>query len=560
MVLPRLLSRSGFCGVLLLAGLALSAHAEAGSGSLLVSGGTIHTGVPERPQVEALLVRDGKIVFAGDLDEAQARGPDAVAIDLGGNFAYPGFVDAHAHLAGIGLSTMVVDLVGAGSVQALQERLRAWSSKHPDGPIQGRGWIETHWPEQRFPTRADLDAVVADRPVYLGRADGHAAVVNSMALALAGIDRNTLDPEGGRIERDASGEATGMLIDAAQDLVGAKLPEPTPQQRREAIRAAAGLYASRGWTGIGDMAMDWRDAALIEELASRGELPIRVDGFLGQSDAGQVLATGPTRDASGLFNLRGIKLFMDGALGSRGAALFAPYADQSQHTGLLLIPEQGLAELLPRARKAGVQIVVHAIGDRGNRLVLDAFEQAFADDPAALADARWRVEHAQVLTQEDIPRFARLGVIASMQPSHAIGDLHFAPARLGQERLVGAYAWRSLLDSGAVIAAGSDAPVEKGDPLIEFYAAFHRHDLEGYAGPDWQPGQAVSREEALRMLTWGPAYAVAREREQGTLEAGKRADISVFSVDLMNAEPRTIPMAHAVMTIVDGKVVYHSGE
>lgn len=559
MAYPVWLSRSRLRGILLLAGLSLSMQVVAADDVLLISGGPIHTGVAERPQVEALLVRDGRIVFAGDLQEAKAQGSDAVHVDLGGNFAYPGFVDAHAHLASIGLSTLVLDLVGTGSVKELQERLRAWSTEHLEGPIEGRGWIETHWPEKRFPTRADLDAVVPDRPVYLVRADGHAAVANSAALALAGIDRATQDPDGGLIERDASGEATGMLIDTAQGLVGAKLPEPTLQQRREAIHAAAELYASRGWTGLADMAMDWQDVALVEELASRGELPIRVDGFLRQSDAEQVIATGTTEDASGLFHLRGIKLFMDGALGSRGAALFAPYADQPHNTGLLLISEQELEDLLPRAREAGVQIVVHAIGDRGNRLVLDAFEQTYADAPAALADARWRVEHAQVLSREDIPRFAGLGVIASMQPSHAIGDLHFAPARLGPDRLEGAYAWRSLLDSGAVIAAGSDAPVEKGDPLIEFYAAFHRHDLDGYAGADWHPGEAVTREEALRMLTWGPAYGVGREDQQGTLEVGKRADLSVFSVDLMNAEPRQIPSGHAVMTIVDGKVVYRGG-
>lgn len=533
---------------------------RAGDKPLLIHGGVIYTGVKHQPKVEAVLVRDGKVAFAGDLNEARSRAGHHASIDLKGAVAYPGFVDAHAHLAYLGLSARSLELSGASSLQDTQQRLRQWAKTHPSGAITGFGWIETHWPEKRFPTRADLDVVEPRRPVLLTRADGHAAVANSTALALARIDRDTPDPAGGRIERDDSGEATGLLIDLAQELVQARLPSPSPPERRAALKAAAELYAARGWTGMHDMGMDWQDVALLEDLAAQEELPIRVDSYIRQADAERIFASGQRTDPTGLVRLRGIKLLMDGALGSRGAALFEPYADAPSNAGLLLISATELNKLLRRARRARLQVAIHAIGDRGNRLALDAFERTFSDAPAQARDARWRVEHAQILAPADIPRFARIGAIASMQPSHAISDLHFAPARLGPDRLVGAYAWRSLLNSGAVIAAGSDAPVEKGDPLIEFYAAIDRHDLEGFSGPDWQPGQAVGRHDALRMLTWGPAYAVARDDVLGTLEVGKCADISVFSIDLLSAAPRDIPKAHAVMTIVDGRVVYRANE
>jgi predicted amidohydrolase YtcJ len=254
-------------------------------------------------------------------------------------------------------------------------------------------------------------------------------------------------------------------------------------------------------------------------------------------------------------NVRGVKLYMDGALGSRGAALLQPYSDAAGN-GLLVTPVETIREFLNRARQRGVQVATHAIGDRGNRLVLDAYRDTFGEDRDGLRRARWRIEHAQVISPQDLPRFSQMGVIASMQPSHAISDLYFAPARLGPSRLAGAYAWKSLLNSGAIIAGGSDAPVEKGDPLIEFYAAAYRHDLQGAAGADWNPSEAVSREEALRMLTWGPAFAAFQEQERGTIEVGKRADVSCFSVDLMQAEFSAIPTAQAVLTISDGRITH----
>ncbi len=536
------------------------AAALAGCGSrtsqdLIVHGGPIYTGVAAQPRVEALRIRSGRIAFAGALDEARSGGAGAREIDLAGAAAFPGFTDAHVHLSGVGMTAMRLDLTGVASLAALQESLRAYAAAHPDGAIVGRGWIETHWPERRFPGRADLDVMVGDRPVFLERIDGHAAVVNSAALALAGIDNGTPDPAGGRIERDAGGAATGMLIDNAASLVEQALPAPTPEMVRDALRQAARLYASRGWVGICNMSTGADEVDMFQALEAADELPLRADLYL-EPDAADIARAYSPVDSAAKVRIRGVKLYMDGALGSRGAALLAPYSDMPSTSGLLVTPLDELRDQLRRGREGGYQIATHAIGDRGNRLVLDAYREVFADAPTALAAARWRIEHAQVIAPEDIPRFAELGVIASMQPSHAISDLHFAPARLGAARLAGAYAWRDLLQSGAVIAAGSDAPVEKGDPLIEFYAAAHRHDLSGYAGPGWHIEQAVTRAEALRMLSWAPAFAVSDEGDRGTLEVGKRADVSAFSVDLMEAEPAEIPAAQAVLTISGGAVTH----
>jgi predicted amidohydrolase YtcJ len=523
---------------------------------LLIFGGPIYTGVAPGAKVEALAVKDGKVAFAGGLDQARRAAPGATAVDLKGSAAYPGFVDAHAHLAGIGFREMTLNLEDTPSAEALVEKLKAWAAANPGSdPISGRGWIETHWPEKRFPNRADLDRAVPDRPVVLGRADGHAVVANSKMLALAGIGRDTAPPAGGQILKDSAGEPTGMLIDNAMSLVRSKLPPPSAEAKREAVKRGVDLYASRGWTALHNMGASVEEVANQEALAGAGAMPVRIDNYMSPAEAAGVLKSGPSQGPSGLVRVRGVKLYMDGALGSRGAALLAPYAD-AEGTGLLVTPVATIEKVLGQARGSGAQIAIHAIGDRGNRLVLDAYEKAFAGDPAALKAARWRVEHAQILAPDDLPRFSKLGVIASMQPSHAIGDLYFAPARLGPNRLKGAYAWESLLKSGAHVAAGSDAPVEKGDPLVEFYAAAYRHDLKGFAGPDWGLDEAVTREQALAMLTKGPAYAGSRENELGVLAVGRPADISAFSVDLMTAPFPEIAKAKAVVTVVGGRVVY----
>jgi predicted amidohydrolase YtcJ len=532
--------------------LASTSLAPALAGDILIHGGPIHTGVAAAPTAQAVLVRDDRIAFVGDLAAARAKAAkDARDIDLKGAAAFPGFVDAHAHLTGIGLRELTLNLDQIDSVEALVAAVKAYAATHPDGPIFGRGWIETHWPEKRFPNRADLDRAAPGRVIVLERADGHASVASTAALAKAGVTRDTAAPAGGQILKGSDGAPDGMLIDHAQNLIAAVIPPPTEALKRHALETAGVLYASRGWTGLGNMSVEAPDLAILTSLAAAKRFSLRVDNYMDPSGAAEVLAKGPFADSTGLIRVRGIKLYMDGALGSRGAALLEPYSD-AEGLGLQLTPrDKGLA-LMKQAKAVGAQVAMHAIGDRGNRMTLDWFEQSLGGDTTA----RWRIEHSQIVADTDVPRFAKLGVIASMQPSHAIGDLYFAPARLGKDRLHEGYRWKDFLDSGAVIAAGSDAPVEVGDPRIEFYAAVYRHSLSGFANADWHLDEAVSRDQALRMLTWAPAYAAFAEKDRGTLEAGKKADVTVFSKDLMTIAPPEILKVDTVLTVVDGKVVF----
>ncbi len=538
--------------ILIAALLAATPFSAARAGDLLIHGGPIHTGVEATPTAEAVLVRDDRILFVGPLAAAKAKAAKGVRdLDLKGAAAYPGFVDAHAHLTGIGLRELTLNLDQTSSLADLVATVKAYAAAHPDGPIFGRGWIETHWPEKRFPTKADLDAAAPGRIVVLERSDGHASVASSAALAKAGVTGATADPAGGKILKDADGAPDGMLIDHAQALVASVIPPPGAALKREALRKAGALYASRGWTGLANMSVTADDLALLRDEAAKGSFHIRVDNYMDPSGAAEVLAKGPQVDPTGLIRVRGIKLYMDGALGSRGAALLEPYSD-AEGLGLQLTPQDKGLALMKQAKAVGAQVAMHAIGDRGNRMTLDWFEQSLAGDTTA----RWRIEHAQIVADTDVPRFAKLGVIASMQPSHAIGDLYFAPARLGQARLHEGYRWKDFLTAGVVVAAGSDAPVEVGDPRIEFYAAVYRHSLTGFANADWHLEEAVTRAQALKMLTLAPAYAVFRDRELGTLEAGKKADLTAFDQDLMTVEPKAILTARPVLTVVDGKVVF----
>jgi predicted amidohydrolase YtcJ len=537
----------------------------AGGDDFLMFGGPIFgeaaaiqpDGSADLTPVQALVVRDGKVVFAGDLDGAETLGRGLPRIDLAGAAAYPGFIDSHVHLTGVGLREMTLNLDQVQSVAGLAEALKAWNATHPGSePLVGRGWIETHWPEKRFPNRADLDAVVKDRAVALGRSDGHAMVLNSAALALAEITRDTPDPVGGRIERDAAGEATGMLIDTAQDLIGPKLPKLDAVRHREALSRAVNHYASLGWTGAVNMSTSTADLAVLEALAAEGRLPITVDVFMTPEDAGEVLKRGPYSDPTGMVRVRGVKLYMDGSLGSRGALLLKPYSDQPAGSGLQIAQHDETIAMLKQALKVRADVAFHAIGDKGNRQALDWFEEVLKTDPEGAKAVHWRIEHSQILDPADIPRFGRLGIVASMQPSHAIGDFYFAPARLGTDRLHGAYAWRGLTDSGALVVGGTDAPVEVGDPRIEYYAATVRKDLKGFSAPDWQPQQALSRTQALALFTANPAKADYRPAGWGTLTVGAPANITVFSRDILTAPAEEIMAAKPVLTVVRGKVVF----
>jgi len=505
---------------------------------------------------EALVVRDGKVAFVGDLAAARQQARGLPQYDLKGAAAYPGLVDSHVHLTGVGLREMTLNLDQVRSAADLTRALASHAAAHPGrDPIVGRGWIETHWPEKRFPDRSDLDAAVADRPVVLERADGHAVVLNTAALALAGITKDTPDPSGGRIERGPDGQATGLLIDTAAALIERKLPPLSLARRREALTIAVNLYAARGWTGASNMSTSAEDVAILFDLARKGQLPITVDVFMVPEDAGEVLRRGPYADPTGRVRVRGVKLYMDGALGSRGALLLKPYSDQPSGSGLQIAEHDQTLAILKQALKVRADIALHAIGDRGNRLALDWFEEVLAADPAAARAVHWRIEHSQIIDPADIPRFARLGVVASMQPSHAIGDLYFAPARLGQDRLAGAYAWRSLTDSGALVIGGSDAPVEVGDPRIEYYAATVRKDLKGASGPDWGPQEALSRLQALDLFTVNAAVADHRPAGWGRLSPGSPANITVLSKEILTAPDQDLLEAETVMTVVAGKVV-----
>ncbi len=558
-----LVTGRGVWGAALVLALLPAVALAAEPADLVFRGGPIHTANDAQPAAEAVAVDGGRIVYVGPSAGAQAFvGRGTRVIELRGASLYPGFTDAHAHLRGIGERELTLNLEGTPSLAALVEAVRKRvATAAPGAVISGRGWIETRWPEGRFPTAADLDAVSPNNPVLLERADGHATVVNSAALRAAGITAATAAPSGGEILKDAAGQPTGMLIDNAANLVAKLQTAPSEAERLRAYQSGFRVYSAYGWTGVHNMSVEPADVPLMERMAGRGQAPVRVYNALTPDGLQPLLRDGPRASTNGRITTRAVKFYVDGALGSRGAALFEPYSDRPDTRGLVTLAHDEALPLFERALERGIQITTHAIGDRGNSLVLDWYGEAMRNTPPAeraVLEPRFRIEHAQVVRAADIPRFAELDVIASMQPSHAIGDLHFAPARLGQARLDGAYAWRTLLDAGAVVVGGSDAPVERGDPLIEFYAAVARRDLSGFTGPGWHPEEALERQAALKLFTAWPAYARFAEAELGTIEVGKTADLSVFSVDLMTAPVADIPKGKALMTVVDGRVEFRA--
>ena len=524
--------------------------------STVYHGGVIYTGNPDQPVAGIVMVdTGGRILDVVGYLEAETYDLPASAerIDLGGAFMFPGFVDSHAHLSGIGERELSLDLADTASIAELVTRIGAEVQNMPAGRVVvGRGWIETGWPEGRMPTAADLDAVSLDHPVILARADGHAMVVNSAALKASGITAETADPDGGRVERDGAGNATGILIDAAMGLVAPLIAEPTEADLIAKLTTGAEVYARRGWTGLHNMSVSAAEARLMERLDLEGRLPIRVHNGLDPQAFDIAAARAHGTDT---VTNRAVKLYMDGALGSRGAQLIAPYADRPGERGLSLTSDAELRDYMDSAAEANVQLAIHAIGDLANRRVLEACEET-----GLCEGHRWRIEHAQIIAPQDLSRLSANDLIASMQPSHAIGDLFFAPDRLGLDRLEGAYAWADLLAEGTVIAGGSDAPVEVGSPLIEFYAAVARTSLDGFQGAGWHPEQAVMREDALAMFTSAPAFASFQEDDLGTIEVGKWADFTVFDRDLITIPAEEILEAETVMTVVAGDIVWQRAE
>ena len=521
----------------------------------------IYTANPKNPTAEALAIKNGKFSFIGTNTEAQNFNcGESKLLDLEGSFVYPGFIDAHAHLKGIGYRELNLNLQGADSLKSMLTQVTIHANKLPIGDwVIGRGWIEKKWPEARFPTLEELDAISSDKPIALERADGHAIIVNSLALKLAGIDRDTFDPIGGKIDKDINGEPNGVLIDKASLLVEKIIPKRSRQDEKNALKEGLYRTASMGWTQLHDAGSPLSDYELLEEIKEEENLPIRIQFYVSDGDeAIQFIETGPYLDPQHMLTARGVKLYADGAIGSRGAAFFNKYDDYETKGFLIFQKEETMPKLI-KALVNGIQIQTHAIGDLANSVTLDWYAEAFSSVSEAnrmIIEPRWRIEHSQNILPIDQQRFADLKVIASMQPSHAIGDLHFAHKRLGVDRLDNAYTWRSLIDLGVVIAGGSDAPVEIGDPRIEFKAAIGRKDLDGYYQDYWNLDESVSREEALYMFTKWAAYSVFEEDIKGTIEVGKLADLTIFSKDLMVIPEEEIMSSQILMTIVDGRVVY----
>jgi len=566
------------------------------AGTIFING-NIYTVDDEQPFAQAIAVKGDRIIFVGaNADAEQFRGDKTRIVDLAGKTVTPGFTDSHCHIFGIGEREMTLNLEGTNTREDFLAKVKERVVQtERDKWITGRGWIETFWKPPQFPTRADLDKIAPDNPVFLTRADGHAAVVNSAALKLANIDHHTSDPFGGQILK-TNGDPNGILLDNAMDLVAKNIPKPTEAETEQALLKGTDREIKLGWCEIQNAGSELSDQEIIRRAYAARKVKLRmINAAYGPGEAANtLLKNGATLNAfDHRFTQRTIKVIFDGALGSRGAALLAPYSDKADTSGFLTQKPEELRPMFEDALRRGIQVETHAIGDRANRLILDLYEQAFKAVPPGerkIQEPRWRIEHAQILTEQDLPRLGKLGVIASMQPSHAISDLFFAPARLGMERLAGAYAWNSLIKSGAIVCGGSDAPVERGEPMIEFYAAITRcplpehglpvgapsgvelrseqnsgqdvlwaHRQDAYVPPQpegWHPEQAVSREQALRMFTINAAYAAFEENDKGSIEVGKLADFTVLSADIMKIPAPEILKTRCEVTVIGGEIVY----
>jgi predicted amidohydrolase YtcJ len=533
---------------------------------LIFINGNVYTANDRQAHAEAVAVRGDRIVFVGSGAAVKAyRGAKTRVVDLHGATVLPGMTDAHHHLEGVGFREMTLNLEGITNLQDFLAKVKTKVDQTKPGEwVTGRGWIETFWQPPVFPTRWDLDKVAPNNPVILQRADGHGTVVNSAALKIAGITKDTPSPFGGEISKDKNGEPNGMLLDAARGLVSKHIPKTSLADAERAVVLGVQRDIGLGWTQVQDPGGSYQDVKIYRKLYTEGKIKLRIYKVLSApgKQADRLLREGPIIGAYGnRLTVRSLKCYADGSLGSRSAALLEPYSDAPDTSGFLTVKEKDLLPLLKKALRKGIQVETHAIGDKGNRFILDEYEKALKAVPPAqrkIADPRWRVEHSQIVNPLDIPRFKQLGIIPSMQASHAIGDLHFAPARLGIKRLEGAYAWNSFVKSGVIVPGGSDAPVERGEPMIEFYAAVARKDLKGFSGEGWHPEEALPRDQALKMLTIWPAYAAFEEKLRGTIEVGKLADLTVLSADIMKIPEMDILKTHCLMTVIGGEIVYQA--
>jgi predicted amidohydrolase YtcJ len=512
----------------------------------------------ELRQFDALVFDGGKVVRNGDAATLRKAFPAARRIDGAGRTLLPGLIDAHGHIRDLGFEQVRIQLYGSQNLAEAQDRIHRYAAAHPQlSWYRGGGWNQVIWKLGRFPLASELDAAVSDRPAVLERVDGHALWLNSAALRAAGITRGSQDPTGGRIERDADGNPSGVLVDKAMELVMPVMPKPDDAESMTAIRAALAHMNSVGLTSAGDAGVTARTIGLYRRLADRGQLTVRIyamildvgEDFVALSKDGPLIGYGKDR-----LTVRAVKLFADGALGSRGAALLAAYSDQPDQHGLLFMSDAEMERKIQTGLKAGYQVNVHAIGDAANHQVLDGFEAAY--QAVGGRELRNRIEHAQVVALSDIPRFRQLDLIASMQPTHATSDMNMAQDRIGPERLKGAYAWRTFLEQGTVIAGGSDFPVESDNPFFGLHAAVTRADHEGQPVGGWHPEQAMTLLEAFRAFTLDAAYAQHQEREIGSLEPGKWADFILIDRDLFGIPPADIWRIKVEQTWVAGHRVY----
>ena len=523
---------------------------------LILHHGRIFTCEAAQPWAEALLIRDGRVAYVGsNADVATGASADIPSIDLGGRMALPGFCDAHVHLLNLGISRQIVNLRGVHSLEEAVGRVGERARATPPGRwVRGHGWDQNEWAKPSFPNRRSLDEAAPDNPVVLAHTSGHATWVNSRALALAGINADTSDPAGGRIDRDPeSGEPTGILFETAGQLVLAALPELTAGERLEALKEAVRHAQSLGVTSAHDMGLGHRTLAALRKLREQGELGLRVRAYLKRERLDEFVAEGlRTGDGDDLLSVGGAKFVADGALGSQTAFMLEPLEGQPDNYGVAVIPADELETLVQKALDADLATAVHAIGDRANRDALDVYEKM----TARRGSLRLRIEHCQLLSPEDLPRFAALGVVASVQPIHATSDMHKADRAWGT-RSAGAYAFRSLLDSGARLAFGSDCPVETMDVIAGIHAAVTRRLSDGEPPTGWYPEQRLSLGEAVKGYTLGPAYAAGQEALLGSLAPGKLGDVVVLSRDLFAlTDPMDILTAQVDLTVLGGRVVY----
>lgn len=508
---------------------------------------------------QALLIDHGKVQATGDSTAMTKLAGNAKVIDGQGRTLLPGLIDAHGYVMNLGHASTQTDLVGTPSLSAALAKVKAFADAHPDAKwITGRGWNQAVWKLGRFPTAKELDSVVPDRPVWLRRVDGHAAWANSAAIKLAGITKTTPDPSGGRIERDANGNPSGVFVDAATSLIEAKVPPPSATEQAAALDASLAEMARVGLTGVGDAGIDLETYRLYRSYADAHKLTARIYAMIGDTgaDFDTISKDGPLIGYGNDFlTVRSVKLYADGALGSRGAAMLAPYSDEPDNRGLLFMQPAMMTGKIDKAFAKGYQVGIHAIGDHANDEVLNSFAAAYKTYPKAIA-LRNRVEHAQIVPLEDIPRFKSLNLIASMQPTHATSDMNMAEDRIGADRIKGAYAWRTFLAQGTVIAGGSDFPVESPNPFYGLYSAVTRMDHEGKPPGGWYGAQAMTFNEALRAFTLDAAYAEHAEKTLGTLEPGKWADFILIDHDVVKDPPSRIWNTKVLETWVAGRQVY----